>query len=240
MSGHSKWATIKRQKGATDAKRGVLFTKLANAIILAVRDSGDPSPESNFKLRLTIDKARQSNMPKENIERAIKRGAGEGTGGQLESILYEGFGPGGVGFLIEALTDNKNRAASEIRTLLTKFGGSLGEPNSVRWQFNPAGLIWIALDAAQDRETMEAAAIEAGAEDVQWHDEGVEIITTPESLAEVQKALTAKGYTISQAELGYRAKTPLEISGTDAGKIVELSEALDELPDVNSVFSNNS
>src|SRR5437016_7580354 len=193
MSGHSKWATIKRKKGATDAKRGQMFTKLTREITVAAKEGGGDL-DSNFRLRLAVQKARAENMPADNIQRAIQRGAGAGEGGaSFEEIMYEAYGPHGVAMLVQTLTDNRNRTVAEVRSIFTKAGGSLGETGSVAWMFDPRGLILIEPHDGEDPDEISLAAIDAGAEDVQADDEGVvEIVTAFNDLKHVQDALTGQ------------------------------------------------
>ncbi len=237
MSGHSKWSTIKRQKGAADAKRGTLFTKLGNLIASAVRESGDSNPEHNFKLRLAIERARGANMPNENIERAIKRGAGELDGVVIESVIYEAMGPSGAGIIIEALTDNKNRTASEIRAILTKHDAKLASPKSVLWQFTPKGKIFIK-QADKPQDELELIAIEAGAEDVQIDEDGLEIFTQPEQLKKVHDNLVEKGLKPDSAELVLEPQNTVALDDKTKDKFVNLLTELDDNQDTSTVYSN--
>src|SRR5919107_2012005 len=206
MSGHSKWSTIKRQKGANDAKRGALFTKVAREIIVAAR-AGGGDPDGNFRLRLAMEKARSVNMPADNIKRAIDRAAGAGEGEQFEEIVYEGYGPGGVAFLVEAATDNRNRTAAEVRAIFTKAGGQLAGSGAVAWQFEPRGLITIPSNG-QDQDEVALTAIDAGADDVDTSsDEIVEVYTTPAGLEQVRKALEGAGVPVESAENTMIAKS---------------------------------
>jgi len=236
MSGHSKWATIKRQKGANDARRGQLFTKLAREISLAARDGGDPN--FNFKLRLIVDKARASNMPKENIERAIKRGAGTGEdGAALEEVTYEGYGPHGVAILMQVVTDNRNRTVSEIRRALTRGGGNLGESGSVGWLFDAKGYIALAGPKLNQDKVFELA-LEAGAEDVTFGDETAEIYTLPADLQTVRQAFQEARYEITDAEVTMQPKTYIALAPADTLQVMNLIETLEELDDVSKVYSN--
>ena len=236
MSGHSKWATIKRQKGANDARRGQLFTKLAREISLAARDGGDPN--FNFKLRLIVDKARASNMPKENIERAIKRGSGTGDDGAvLEEVTYEGYGPHGVAILMQVVTDNRNRTVSEIRRALTRGGGNLGESGSVGWLFDSKGLIGLAGDRMNQDKVFELA-LEAGAEDVQFGEETAEIYTLPSDLQAVRQAFQDARYHVEDAEVTMLPKTYISLAPADTLQVMNLIEALEELDDVSKVYAN--
>jgi len=236
MSGHSKWATIKRQKGANDARRGQLFTKLAREISLAARDGGDPN--FNFKLRLIVDKARASNMPKENIERAIKRGSGTGDDGAvLEEVTYEGYGPHGVAILMQVVTDNRNRTVSEIRRALTRGGGNLGESGSVGWLFDSKGLIGLTGDRMNQDKVFELA-LEAGAEDVQFGEETAEIYTLPSDLQAVRQAFQDARYHVEDAEVTMLPKTYIALAPADTLQVMNLIETLEELDDVSKVYAN--
>ena len=236
MSGHSKWATIKRQKGANDAKRGQLFTKLAREIALAAREGADPN--FNFKLRLVIDKARAANMPKENIERAIKRGAGIGDDGTApEEMTYEGYGPHGVALLMQAVTDNRNRTVSEIRRTLTRGGGSLGEAGSVGWLFDAKGYITIPANGINQDKVFELA-LDAGAEDVQFGEELVEIYTQPADLQIVRQAFQDARYPIETAEVTMVPKTVISLAPAETLQVMNLIETLEDMDDVSKVYSN--
>ena len=237
MSGHSKWATIKRQKGANDARRGQLFTKLAREISLAARDGGDPN--FNFKLRLIIDKARASNMPKENIERAVKRGAGTGEdGASLEEVNYEGYGPHGVAILMQVVTDNRNRTVSEIRHIFSKHGGNLGGAGSVAYMFKPRGVISIAAEKATEDKLMEIA-LEAGADDILSEPQGFTVYTTQQTLEAVRAALEKAGIAPDEAEVKKLAENNIALEGTKAQQLLKLIEALDDHDDVQSVWDNS-
>jgi YebC/PmpR family DNA-binding regulatory protein len=236
MSGHSKWATIKRKKGAADIRRGQMFTKLARELEFAAREGGDPN--FNFRLRLAIDKAKAENMPKDNIERAIKRGAGTGEGAtQLEEITYEGYGPHGVGIVIQVVTDNRNRTVSDVRRALTRAGGSLGESGSVGWLFDSKGYIAVPMQGLSEDEVFEAA-IEAGAEDVQFADESAEVYTLPAELQAVRQAFQEAGLPLESAELSLIPKTYVALSPSDTLQVMNLVETLEELDDVAKVYSN--
>jgi YebC/PmpR family DNA-binding regulatory protein len=236
MSGHSKWATIKRKKGAADAKRGQMFTKLARELQLAAREGGDPN--FNFRLRLIIDKAKAENMPKDNIDRAIKRGAGIGEDGAiLEEVTYEGYGPHGVAIYIQTVTDNRNRTVAEIRRALTRAGGSLGESGSVGWLFDSKG--YIAVDmAGRNPDTVFEQALEAGADDVQFSDETAEIYTAPADLQPVRQAFVDAKYKLENAELTMIPQTSIALSPAETLQVLNLVEALEELDDVAKVYSN--
>lgn len=239
MSGHSKWAQIKRQKGVADAKRGTLFTKLGNAISVAARD-GEGNPESNFKLRLAIEKARQSNMPKENIERAIKRGTGELPGTKIKEIVYEAFGPEGIALLIEAVTDNKNRTTAAVRNILSKHKGNLGETGSVNWMFNRKGVIYLkALASKEEQESLELELIDQGAEDFKEDEEALVIYTQPENLEKVKRALEQKNILLEHAALEFVPKNTVKSSDLkNPKKINNLIEELEDSEEINNFYSN--
>jgi YebC/PmpR family DNA-binding regulatory protein len=234
MSGHSKWSTIKHKKAAADAKRGKVFTRIAKELTIAARDGGG-DPNSNVRLRLLMDKARAANMPKDNIERAIKRGTGELEGGELEQAMYEGYGPHGVGVLVEVVTDNRNRAVSEVRHLFTKHGGSMAEAGSVSWQFSRKGYISIEGEFNQDELFLVAA--EAGAEDVRFEDGQAEVYTELEALHTVREALADAGYQIDEAELIYDPNNAVELASEEAVHVMKLVELLEELDDVQDVYT---
>ena len=237
MSGHSKWSTIKRQKGVTDARRGQLFTKLGREIAVAVRQGG-PDPEANFKLRLTVQRARDHNMPLDNIERAIKKAAGRDSGeGGLAEVVYEGYGPGGAALLLHALTDNRNRTVAEVRSTLTRNGGSLGEAGSVAWNFEPKGLI--SIEAGQDQaEELALTVIDAGAADVNIEDSTLEVYTTPENLEPVRISLEEQEVTIQSAELSMVPKTTVQLDNKVAMQTLRLMDRLEELEDIQRIYSN--
>jgi YebC/PmpR family DNA-binding regulatory protein len=234
MSGHSKWSTIKHKKQATDARRGQLFTRLAREIEIAARDGGDP--DMNVRLRLAMDKARAANMPKDNIERAIKRGTGELKGDELQEILYEAYGPNGVALLIAVVTDNRNRSTADVRRIFTKNGGSLAEPGAVAWQFKRKG--YISLSASEDGDQVFEIALDANAEDVVFGEENIEIYTDLEDFQDVQQALESNGVRIADAELAYVADMPVSVSRDDAFRVMRIVEQLEELDDVQQVFTS--
>ncbi len=236
MSGHSKWSQIKRKKAATDARKGQLFTKLAREIAAAAR-AGGGDPESNFTLRLAIDKAKAANMPKENIERAIQRGLGTLKGEELEEVTYEGYAPHGVALMLQVLTDNRNRAVAEIRRVFNRQGGSLGETGCVAWQFEQKGYITIERDDL-DPETLFDLAIDLGADDVDIGDDLVEIYTRPEDLQHVQEGLERRQIPIASAELSMIPKTLVQLSEHETFQVMRLIDALEELEDVQRVYSN--
>ena len=240
MSGHSKWATIKRKKGAADAKRGQLFTKLTREITMSAKEGGGDA-ESNFRLRLAVQKARGENMPLENIQRAIQRGTGSGAegGAAYEEITYEGYGPHGVAFLVQALTDNRNRTVAEVRSIFTKGGGSLGEAGSVAWIFEPHGLIVVEPKKGDDPDELTLAAIDAGAEDVTNLEDGqLEIVTGFEDFKHVQDALTSAGMQVTNAERTMVPKTTMSLEEKDMEQILRLMERLEDLDDVQTVYTN--
>ena len=235
MSGHSKWATIKRKMGAADARRGQMFTKLARELEFAARDGADPN--FNFRLRLVIDKAKAENMPKDNIERAIRRGAGLDGGAALEEITYEGYGPHGVALLIQAVTDNRNRTVSEIRRALSRGGGSLGESGSVGWLFDSRGYVTVDL-AKADQDKVFELALDAGAEDVIFSDDVAEIYTLPSDLLTVRQAFLDARYNVESADLSMVPKTYVSLNPADTLQVMNLIETLEELEDVAKVHSN--
>jgi YebC/PmpR family DNA-binding regulatory protein len=236
MSGHSKWASIKHKKAVVDARRGQHFTKLARAITVAAREGGG-DPVGNPALALAIQKARDASMPKDNIERAIGKGTGEGVDAdQFEAVLYEGYGPGGVALLIEALTDNRNRTGADVRHLLSKHGGNLGEPGSVSYLFDKQGVIVV--DAARYDEDDLMPAIDAGALDIALDDDVFEIITEAGDLAAVRDALTEAGVEIESADATQRPKTRVPVAEADAGRLMKLIDALEESDDVSAVHAN--
>ncbi|WP_322800931.1 YebC/PmpR family DNA-binding transcriptional regulator [Thermoflexus sp.] len=237
MAGHSKWANIKHRKAAMDAKRGQLFSRLTRELIVAAREGG-PDPETNLRLRLAIERARAANMPKENIERAIRRGAGLEKGAeQFEELLYEGYGPHGVAIIVRVLTDNRNRTVAELRRIFSRHGGSLAESGAVMWNFEKKGYIAIRPDG-QDPEKIFELAIEAGAEDVEISEDLVEIYTAPEDLQAVRQSLLQAGLTIDNAELTMRPKTRVTLDDQATMSVMSLVDALEELDDVQQVYSN--
>ena len=238
MSGHSKWSSIKHKKGAVDAKRGKLFSKLARAIIVAAREGG-PDPAGNLALQNAIEKARSYSMPKDNIERAIARGSGTGSDSEaFEQITYEGYGPNGVAIIVEALTDNRNRTASEIRHVFSKHDGNLGTSGAVAWLFERRGIILVDGDTADEDDVMLAAA-EGGADDVVEDGSSFQVTTSPESLTAVREALQQAGISIDSAETTMVPKTTVELGDEAAArKTLRLIDALEELDDVNEVYAN--
>jgi len=236
VAGHSKWAQIKRKKGAADARRGQLFTKLARAITVAAREGGG-DPDANFTLAAAVQKARDYSMPKDNIERAIDRGAGaSGDGEEIERVVYEGYGPGGAAILVEALTDNRNRTSAEIRHAFDKHGGSLGEPGSVAWVFERRGVVMV--DAERYSEDALIPAIDAGAEDVRHDADSLKVVCAPEDLGAVREALDSAGVEVESAGLTMEPKSVVEVGAGDAPTLMRLMDALDEHDDVEEVHAN--
>ena len=237
MSGHSKWSTIKRKKGAADAKRGKIFTKLIREISTAARIGGGDI-EANPRLRLIVDKAKSANMPKDNIARAIAKGAGGGDDGEtFEECVYEGYGPGGVAILIEALTDNKNRTVGEVRHALTKHGGNLGNSGCVAYLFEKKGLI--SIDPADaDLDQLMDLALEAGAEDIVESDETIDVVVSPGDFSAVRDGLSEGGFAVSHAEISMEATTSVSVEGKQAEQMIRLNDALEDLDDVQQVYAN--
>ncbi|HEU5317050.1 MAG TPA: YebC/PmpR family DNA-binding transcriptional regulator [Chloroflexota bacterium] len=237
MSGHSKWAQIKRQKGANDAKRGQMFTKVTREIMVAAREGGG-DPDANFRLRLVIQRARQINMPQENIQRAIQRATGSGDDQQqLEEITYEGYGPGGVAIFVEALTDNRNRTVAEVRNVFTRNGGNLGESGSVAWLFEPRGYIGITIDG-RDADEATLAAIDAGAVEVMLEDKTLAVYTDLQDMERVQGQLEGLGLTVETAERAMIPKTSVTLDEQKATQVLRLIERLEDLDDVQNVSTN--
>ncbi|MDX1697367.1 MAG: YebC/PmpR family DNA-binding transcriptional regulator [Thiohalobacterales bacterium] len=236
MAGHSKWANIQHRKGAQDAKRGKLFTKLIREITVAAR-MGEPDPAANPRLRMAVDKALAGNMTKDTIERAIKRGSGVQDGENFEEVRYEGYGPGGVAVMVDCMTDNRNRTVAEVRHAFTKAGGNLGTDGSVAYQFTKTGIL--SYPRGSDEDQLMEAALEAGADDVVTNDDGsFDVLTQPESFIDTREAMEQAGLAPEQAEVTMRAdnNTPLELA--DAEKMVRLLERLEDLDDVQAVYSN--
>jgi YebC/PmpR family DNA-binding regulatory protein len=236
ISGHSKWATIKRKKASTDARRGQVFTKFAKEIAIAAREGG-ADPDMNFKLRLVVDKAKGANMPKDNIERAIRRGAGLEKGDLLEEVTYEGYGPHGVAFLVQVVTDNRNRSVSEIRRWFTKMGGSLGEAGCVAWQFESKGYLAVEPNGLDPDQVFEVA-VEWGADDVVVSQDLIEIYTSPDAFQTVREALERRGIELDSAEITMVPKTTISLEEKQAFQNMSLISNLEELDDVQAVYSN--
>jgi len=236
MAGHSKWKQIKHYKAATDAKRGALFTKLIREITMAAKIGGG-DPGGNPRLRLAIDTARSNSMPKENIERAVKKGTGELEGVDYREVTYEGFGPGGVALLIDAVTDNPTRTVAEVRSKMTRLGGNLGAPNSVAWMFEKKGQIYVEASSMGEDALMEAA-LDAGAEDVTREDERFLVSTNPHDFHAVQDKLRAGGVKIAEGELAMVPKNTVRVSGKDGDALLKLLETIEDLDDVQKVWAN--
>ncbi len=236
MSGHSKWHSIKHQKGVTDARRGQLFTKLTREIIIAAREGGG-NTEMNFRLRLAVQKARDSNMPMDNIDRSIKKGTGEIEGGTLSEVKLEGYGPNGIAILVNALTDNRNRTIQEVRNIFTRHGGNLGESGCVAWLFDSKGVITIKADNV-DADELALAAIDAGAEDVKVESDYVEVYTVPEELEKVRAALEENEVEIDSSELLMVPKSLIQLDEKAAMQALKLLDKIEDIDDVQNVFSN--
>jgi len=236
MAGHSKWANIQHRKGAQDAKRGKLFTKLIREITVAAR-VGDPDPTSNPRLRLAVDKALAGNMTKDTIERAIKRGSGAQDGENYEEVRYEGYGPGGIAVMVDCVTDNRNRTVAEVRHAFSKAGGNLGTDGSVAYQFTKAGIL--SYPGGSDEDQIMDAALEAGADDVISNDDGsVDVLTEADQFVDVKEAMTVAGLAPEQAEVTMRAANTTALDLSDAEKMIRLLEHLEDLDDVQNVYSN--
>jgi YebC/PmpR family DNA-binding regulatory protein len=236
MSGHSKWSQIKRQKGANDAKRGAIFTKIAREITIAAREGGG-DPDANYRLRLAMEKARSENMPAENIKRAIEKAAGANAAEQYEEMIYEGYGPGGVAILVEAATDNKNRTAADVRAMFTKSGGQLAGGGAVAWQFEQRGVIVVSPNG-MSADDIALAAIDAGADDVDTESDPLEVYTDPANLEKLRVTLVDSGATVESAEVAMQAKTPVEVDEHVARQNLRLIESLEDLDDVQRVTAN--
>ena len=237
MSGHSKWSSIKHKKGAADAKRGKIFTKLIKEITVAARMGGSGDPDANPRLRTAIAAAKNENMPKDNIERAIKKGTGELEGVSYEESTYEGYGPGGAAVFLESLTDNKNRAVADIRHIFNKCGGNLGENGCVAWMFDKKGYIVIE-SSVTDEDTLMEIALEAGAEDVRQDDSNFEVITAPEDFEAVKIAIDEKEISYLDAEVTMLPQTSSSLQGKEAEQMIRLMDMLDDCEDVQKVYTN--
>ncbi|MCH6573388.1 MAG: YebC/PmpR family DNA-binding transcriptional regulator [Proteobacteria bacterium] len=236
MAGHSKWANIQHRKGAQDKKRGKLFTKLIREITIAARMGGS-DPDANPRLRTAIDKARGQSMPKDNIERAVKRGSGDTEGADYEEVRYEGYGPGGVAVIVDCLTDNRNRTVAEVRHAFAKYGGNLGADGSVAYLFDHVGQI--SLPGGADEDRIMEVALEAGAEDVIGNDDSsFDVITDPQEFEAIRNALAAAGLEAETSEITHRASTSAELGAEDAARMIKLLEVLEDLDDVQNVYSN--
>ncbi len=236
MSGHSKWSTIKRKKGVLDAKRGKIFTNIIREIITSTRIGGKDA-SSNPRLRLAIDEAKANNMPKENIERAVKKGAGELEGETYEEIIYEGYGPAGVALLIETLTDNRNRTVSEVRHALSRHGGSLGESGCVLWMFNKKGIIGFDANVHSEDKVMEAA-LDAGAEDIKTEEDEIIVYTDARDFENIKLAFESKGLEAKFSELSYIPQTIIQLKGKEADQMVKLMDVLEDIEGVQNVYAN--
>jgi YebC/PmpR family DNA-binding regulatory protein len=237
VSGHSKWATIKRKKGAADAARGKMYSKLLRAIEVAAREGGG-SIEGNMTLASAVEKARDFSVPMDNIERAIKRATGDLEGVRYESAMYEGYGPGGVAMLIEVLTDNRNRSGADIRHAFGKYGGNLGDPGSVAWMFNRQGILAVEKAGAPDEEALLDIVTEAGADDLSDRDDLWEVVASPQAFREVKEALEAAGVPIASAEVTMHPTNTVPVAAEQARSVLRLLEALEDLDDVQNVYSN--
>ena len=239
MSGHSKWATTKKAKGASDAKRAILFTKLAKTLTVAARDKGG-DPTTNFSLRLAMDKAKAANMPKENIERSIKRGTGELEGAAIEEMVYEGFGPAGVAVIVKCLTDNKNRASQELKHLFSKYSGSLAGPGAVMWQFENKGVIRLSNEqlAGKNWNELELQLIDLGAQDIKKEEAGITIFCAISDLQKVKKGLEDLGFNLDDASMEYVAKEKIKVDDEAQQKNQNFFEELDENEDVDDYYTN--
>jgi len=237
MSGHSKWAQIKRQKAKGDAKKGQVFGKLARSIIIAVREGGGDK-DKNSTLAAAIEKAREFNMPQDSINRAISRGLGDAEGVNYVNIVYEGYGPEGVAFIVEVTTDNRNRTASDIRNIFTKYNGNLGTSGCVSWMFEKKGIITAKINGDQDRDNILLALIEMGVEDVNFMDDSCEIMTAPSDLNEIKNSLGKAGLTVENAEITMIPKNTMRLEDEKALKILKFYEALEEHDDVSEVYAN--
>jgi YebC/PmpR family DNA-binding regulatory protein len=237
VSGHSKWAQIKRAKGANDVKRGQLFTKLGREVTIASREGGG-DPDGNARLRMAVDRAREANMPMDTIQRAIQRGVGGGEGAAIEEVVYEAYGAGGAALLIEATTDNRNRTVAEVRATLTRGGGSLGEAGSVAWNFESRGVILVQTKDKGDPEELALQAIDAGADDFSVEGQDVEVLTDPTQVDQVRRALEATGARVSNFEVAMVPKTQLDLSNDQTTAVMRLVERLEDLDDVTRVYTN--
>jgi YebC/PmpR family DNA-binding regulatory protein len=235
MSGHSKWSTIKHKKAAADAKRGKVFTQITKELTVSAREGGG-DPETNVRLRLAIDKAKAVNMPKDNIERAIKRGTGELEGGVLEEVLYEGYGPYGVGVLVETVTDNRNRAIAEVRHAFSKQGGNTASAGSVVWQFTRMG--YIGVDGEFDSDDLFLIAADAGADDVRFEGDVAEVYTGIDNLQDVRNAIEQAGYSMAEVSVIYDPNNPVALTTAESLQVMRLIESLEELDDVQNVYSS--
>jgi len=239
MSGHSKWSTIKHKKAAIDAKKGAVFTRLAREVTLAAREGQSGDPAMNFRLRLTMDKAKAANMPLENVERAIKKGLGQGSDGVMfEEIVYEGYSPGGAAIMLRALTDNRNRTASEVRSTFSRAGGNLGETGSVAWNFESKAVVSVEGVSSEQAEELELAAIDAGADDIKADEGNVEITGAPSSFQSLVECVKARGLEPANATVTMVPKTVTELDVSAATQTMRLIDRIEELDDIQEVFTN--
>lgn len=236
MSGHSKWHNIRLRKGKQDAERGKIFTKVAREIIVAAREGGG-SPDTNLRLRIAIQKARDASMPADNIKRAIQRGTGELEGAQYEEVRYEGYGPAGVAVLVECLTDNRNRTVADLRAIFNKCGGNLGESGSVAWMFHQRGVLSIPADSTTEDDVL-LAALDAGAEDIRTEGDSIEVECAPEALPAVRQALTDAGIAFNMAELSMIPQSTVQVEGKEASQVLRLMDGLEDHDDVQHVYAN--
>lgn len=239
MSGHSKWANIKHKKSKMDAQKGKIFTKVAREITVAVRQGGSADPTGNMRLKLALQKAKEANLPNDNVQRAIQKGLGASDGVNYEELTYEGYGPAGVAVMVEAVTDNRNRTAGEIRHLFSKYGGNLGETGCVGWMFDKKGLFIIDKSATKlDEEDLMLLALEAGAEDFHANEDGFEITTAPDDFADVQEKLAAANVKTSVAQISLIPQNEITLQGDDIPKMLKLMEMLEDHDDVQEVYAN--
>ncbi|MEW6181995.1 MAG: YebC/PmpR family DNA-binding transcriptional regulator [Bacillota bacterium] len=236
MSGHSKWAQIKRKKAKTDAQRGKVFTRLSREIIMAARQGGG-DPEANFRLKTAIQRAKEANIPLDNIQRAVQKGAGETGGGNFEEVIYEGYGPAGVAVLIKVTTDNRHRTASEVRHVLSRNGGSLGESGCVSWLFQEKGLVLVGKGDLSEEDLL-LLALESGAEDLRQVEDGFEITTAPQELARLKSDLEEQGVPVEEAEIVLVPQNTVPVAGEEAARVLRLVQSLEELDDVEEVCAN--
>jgi len=237
MSGHSKWATIKRKKAKTDNQRGKLFTKLAKEIIVAAKQGG-ADPDGNMRLKAAIQRAKEANIPNDNIQRAVQKGAGSAGGDNYEEIIYEGYGPSGVAVMIEILTDNRNRTAGEVRHLFSRNGGNLGESGCVSWMFDKKGLIVVEKKDTLQEDDLLMAALDAGAEDMKTEEDSYEIYTAPQDLDSVKESLLGQGIALADAEVTMMPQTTVSLTGKEAEQMIRLMDALEDHDDVQDVYAN--
>ena len=237
MSGHSKWANIKRKKGANDAIRGKITTKIGREITIAVR-MGGPDPIGNMRLKLALSKAKANNIPKENIQRAIAKGQGAADGSNYEEFTYEGYGPGGIAVLLDIMTDNRNRTAADVRHVFSKYGGNLGATGCVGYMFQQKGVFAVSKETGVEEDDLMMIALEAGAEDIKNEEEGFEIVTTPDTFDDVEKALADAGIEVEMAEITMIPDTMAELSAEDAERVQKMLDVLEDLDDVQDVYHN--